>query len=167
MNLCSCSSWIVQGYSTVQFSRCFLLSFFVSCDNFYILPCRKPFVNNFFNFFWKFCKNFLRWKRNNIFSFLRILTKYTTSSGVVYNIITCFICQYLFSIFFINIKIRVTLHTHGVHSNESGLFKVALRQEAGFCPYYCIGLWPCSTVHGPGVNSYFGQIGRASCRERV
>ena len=46
-----------------------------------------------------------------------------------------------------------TVHTHGVHSNESGLFKVALRQEAGFWPHSCIGLWPCSTVHGPEVNS--------------
>ncbi len=34
----------------------------------------------------------------------------------------------------------VTVHTHGVHSNESGLFKVALRQEAGFWSHYCIGL---------------------------
>ena len=30
--------------------------------------------------------------------------------------------------------LSVTVHTYGVHSNESGLFKVALRQEAGFQP---------------------------------
>jgi len=46
---------------------------------------------------------------------------------------------------------KVTVHTHGIHSNESGLFKVALRQEAGFRSRYCTGLWPCSAVHGPGV----------------
>jgi len=30
--------------------------------------------------------------------------------------------------------IRVTVHTYGVGSSESGLFQVALRQEAGFLP---------------------------------
>ncbi len=38
----------------------------------------------------------------------------------------------------------VTVHTYGVHSNESSLLKAALRQEAGFWPHYCIGLRPCS-----------------------
>jgi len=54
---------------------------------------------------------------------------------------------------FVSGHIFITVHTHGVHSNESGLFKVALRQETGFRPQYCTGLWPCSAVHGPGVNS--------------
>ncbi|WP_251392286.1 hypothetical protein [Mediterraneibacter agrestimuris] len=34
-------------------------------------------------------------------------------------------------------KALVTFHTYGAQSNESGLFKVALRQETGFQPRYC------------------------------